>query len=640
LSDLSEKNSNQKRAPEGSSAKGQSAKAARPTNSAIGSGFKEQKLGNVTDLGLARRLWTFMRPYRATFLLCLLLLPIVSALGLIQPHLLQVAIDDYLVPGKLDGLGWVVAAFGSAVFLQAGARFLQFVLMQKAGQRALYDLRQRVFDHVQSLSVSFFHRHPTGRLMTRMTTDIESLQEALSSGMITMVGDIITLVAIVAILLYKDWQLALISFVVVPFLLVVIAIFRHFLRAAFRAIRVEIARLYAHLQEAVTGIEIIQLFVRERVSAEEYRDINDDYRNANLRSVRYDAMLYAVVEAIGSVTVGVIIWYGSGQVLEGVMTIGLLVAFLEYMQKFFVPIRDLAQKYNLLQSAMASSERIFELLDSDETIPQAADPSPIPEADFHLEFDGVWFSYSEEPGEDNWIIKDLSFEVKPGEKLALVGHTGAGKTTIISLVMRLYDVTRGRILINGIDIREFDVHEYRRAFAAVLQDSFLFRGTIRENLTLGDESISDSELVDAAEIVHAHPMISRYADGYDHRIAERGSNLSSGEKQLLSFARALAQKPHVLILDEATANVDTETETLIQDAIDKLMARQTSVVIAHRLSTIQKADRILVLHKGEIIEQGSHQELLALDGHYRTLYQLQYSFDLDADGSTEPSLAG
>lgn len=321
------------------------------------------------------------------------------------------------------------------------------------------------------------------------------------------------------------------------------------------------------------------------------------------------------------------------------MTIGLLVAFLEYMQRFFIPIRDLAQKYNLLQSAMASSERIFELLDTDDRIPEASAVTPLPSADFRLEFDHVWFSYADEadgePADDDWVIRDLSFVIEPGEKLALVGHTGAGKTTIISLLMRLYDVTRGRILVNGIDIREFDLNDYRRSFAAVLQDSFLFRGSVRENLTLGDDSVSHEELVEAAKIVHAHSMIERYSDGYEHLIAERGSNLSSGEKQLLSFARALAQRPHVLILDEATANVDTDTEAIIQDAIDKLMARQTSVVIAHRLSTIQKANRIIVLHKGEIIEQGTHQELLNLDGHYSTLYQLQYAFDGNADAAAD-----
>ncbi|QDG54744.1 ABC transporter ATP-binding protein [Persicimonas caeni] len=606
-----------------------SEKQDRPKDAAIGSGFKEQKLGNVTDATLIKRLWTFMRPYRFTFLLCLLLLPVLAGFKLVQPHLLQVAIDDYLVPGEYGGLTWVIAAFGAAVFLQAGTGFLQFYLMQKAGQRALYDLRQKVFDHVQSLSVNFFHRHPTGRLMTRMTTDVESLQEALSSGMITMIGDIIMLVGIVVILLLKDWKLALVSFTVVPFLAVLTAIFRHFLRKAFREIRVKIARLYAHLQESVTGIEIIQLFVRENVSAEEYRDINEDYRDANVLSIRYDAMLYAVVEAVGAISVGAIIWYGSGQVLDDILTIGVLVAFIEYMQKFFVPIRDLAQKYNLLQSAMASSERIFELLDSDDQIPQPDNPKPLPDEPLHIEFENVWFAYND----DEWVIKDLSFEVKSCEKVALVGHTGAGKTTIISLLMRLYDVTRGRILINGIDIREFDLHAYRRAFAAVLQDSFLFQGSIRENLTLGEESITDDELVEAAKIVHAHPLISRYADDYDHRIAERGSNLSSGEKQLLSFARALVQKPEILILDEATANVDTDTEAIIQDAIDKLMARQTSVVIAHRLSTIQKADRIIVLHKGEIMEQGTHHELLEHGGHYETLYRLQYAFDADAQAA-------
>ncbi|MFW5966988.1 MAG: ABC transporter ATP-binding protein [Persicimonas sp.] len=613
----------------------QNGKSERPEGAAIGSGFKEQELGQVTDLSLIVRLWEFMRPYWLTFALCLLLLPILSGLQLVQPHLLQVAIDDYLVPGNYEGLVWVIAAFGGAVIFQSATRFLQFWLMQKAGQRALYDLRQKVFDHVQSLSVKFFNTRPTGRLMTRMTTDVESLQQALSSGMITMIGDIITLVGIVVILLYKDWKLALVSFVVVPFLLIVTAVIRHFLRKAFREIRVKIARLYGHLQESISGMEIIQLFVREGVSSEEYRDINDEYMRANMRSIRYDAALYAIVEAVGSITVGAIIWYGSGQVLEGVLTIGVLVAFIEYMQKFFVPIRELAQKYNTLQSAMASSERIFELLDTEEHIEKAEEPAELPTSDFHIVFDGVWFAYNE--GE--WVLEDVNFEVKPGEKIALVGHTGAGKTTVINLLMRLYDPDRGRILVNGTDIREFDLHEYRRAFAAVLQDSFLFQGTIRENLTLGDDSITTEDLEGAARIVHAHERIERYDGGYDHRIAERGSNLSSGERQLLSFARALAKDPHVLILDEATANVDTDTEALIQDAIDKMMARQTSVVIAHRLSTIQKAERIIVLHDGRIIERGSHKELLEHGGHYEKLYRLQYAYDLD-DDETEPSMAG
>jgi ATP-binding cassette subfamily B protein len=606
-------------------------KQQRPQGAAIGSGFKEQRLGKFEDAELIKRLWGYMRPYRLTFLVCLLLLPVLSGFQLLQPHLLQLVIDDYLVPGEYEGVVWIIAAFGGAVVMQSLTQFLQFYLMQRAGQRALYDLRQTVFSHVQSLSTRFFKKHPVGRLMTRMTTDIESLQEAISSGMITMVGDIITLVGIVAILLYKNWKLALVSFVVVPFLVVLTAICRHFLRKAFREIRVKIARLYAHLQESVTGMEIIQLFVRERVSADEYEDINAEYREANIRSIRYDAMLYAVVEAVGSITVGAIIWYGSGQVLEGVVTIGVLVAFIEYMQKFFVPIRNLAQKYNLLQSAMSSSERIFELLDEDDRVPNTDDPVPVPEGPLHVEFENVWFAYTE----DEWVLKDVSFEVAPQEKVALVGHTGAGKTTIISLLMRLYDVDRGRILVNGTDIREFDLKAYRRAFAAVLQDTFLFQGTVRDNLTLADDEIDDDEIERAASIVHADELIEEYSDGYEHIVQERGQNLSSGERQLITFARALIQKPQVLILDEATASVDTETEALIQEAIERMLERQTSLVIAHRLSTIRKADRIIVLHKGKVLESGTHDELLEHGGHYETLYRLQYAYDGDSAEAAE-----
>jgi ATP-binding cassette subfamily B protein len=422
------------------------------------------------------------------------------------------------------------------------------------------------------------------------------------------------------ILLVKDWKLALWSFTVLPFLVALTWVFRYFMRRAYREIRVKIARLYSHLQESISGMPVMQLFVRENVSAEEYVDINEDYRDANFLSIRYDAMLYAVVETVGSIAVGVIIWYGSGQVLQEAITLGVLVAFIEYMQKFFVPIRNLAQKYNQFQSAIASGERIFQLLDNDERLPEKAQPDALPDGPLRIEFDDVWFAYNE----DEWILRGVSFEVDAGEKLALVGHTGAGKTTITSLLLRLYDVDRGAIRINGVDIRELDLDAYRRSFAVVLQDVFLFKGTIRENIALSDDQPLE-EIIEAATTVRAHKLVQRYDDTYDHPVEERGGNLSAGEKQLIAFARALAHHPEFLILDEATANVDTETEALIQEAVEQLLAQQTSIAIAHRLSTIQNADRILVLHKGEVVESGSHDELVAMGGHYEKLYRLQYA---------------
>ena len=597
----------------------------RPAEAAIGSNFKEKRLGEMKDLTILRRLWSYMKPYWLIFLGCLLLLPLLAGLELVQPHLLQVAIDNYLVPGEISGIGIVVGAFAAALLFRALFQYLQFYLMQRAGQHALVDLRQEVFEHVQERPVQFFHQRPLGRLMTRMTTDIESLQTAVSSGIITMLGDLMKLLGIVVILLYKDWRLALVSFTVVPFLVGITAIFRHFLRKAFREVRTKIARLYAHLQESVTGMEIIQLFVRENVSAEEYEEINEEYRDANIRSIRYDAMLYAIVEAIGSITVGCIIWYGSGQVLEGFITIGLLVAFIEYMQKFFVPIRDLAEKYNQLQSALASGERIFQLLDNDERIPQPDEPQPLPEPPYRIEFEDVWFAYNDE----EWVLEDVSFRIEPGEKVALVGHTGAGKSTIINLLMRFYDVSKGRILVNGTDIREFDLRAYRDHFAVVLQDVFMFQGSIRDNITLGEEEIPAETFQKAARAVHADRLAASYEDGYDHHVDERGSNLSAGEKQLVAFARALVRSPEVLVLDEATASVDTDTEALIQEAIEVLLERQTSLVIAHRLSTIESSERILVLHEGRIIERGDHEELLRRGGHYSKLYELQYATSED-----------
>jgi ATP-binding cassette subfamily B multidrug efflux pump len=586
----------------------------------MGSTFSESTVADMSEAAVVRRLWKYLRPYRGMFFLSLLLLPAISAVELLQPYLLQIAIDQYIVPRDLSGFHLVVLAFAACVLSQGILQFTQVWVMQTAGQRALRDLRQAVFDHVQSLSVAFFQRQPLGRLMARLTTDIESLQEALASGMVSMIGDLFTLTAIVVILLWKDWRFALASFVVVPFLLALTAVFRHFMRKAFREVRTKVSRLYSHLQESIAGMQVIQLFVRETISGDEYRKINGEYRDANFMAIRFDALLYAVVEAVGSVTVGVIIWYGSGAVVRDVVTLGVLVAFIEYMQKFFVPIRDLAQKYNFLQAAIVASERVFELLDETDRLPVVAAPLAIDDGPLEIEFDNVSFSYL--PGEP--VLKNISLRIRPAEKIALVGHTGSGKSTIIQLLLRLRDPDSGVIRVNGIDVRDLDPIAYRRRFAVVMQDCFLFQGTIRQNITLDDPEVDDAAVLEAAKSAHVERLAARYADGLEHLVGERGQHLSSGERQLVSFARAVAHRPDILVLDEATANVDSETEALIQDAVESMMSRQTSVVIAHRLSTIQNANRIIVLHRGEILEDGTHQQLLAAGGHYSTLHRLQY----------------
>lgn len=589
----------------------------------IGSGFKEQKLGGIGDWALMLRLWSYLKPYKVGLAWSLLLLPMASAAELAQPYILKVVIDEHLVPGRYEGLSLWGGAFVAAILGRAMLQYLQLYLMQSASQKGLRDLRQAVFGHVQRLSIRFFHANPIGRLMTRMTTDVESLQEALASGMITMIGDIITLTAIVVILLALDWRLALVSFLVVPPLLVLISLFRSLMRRAFRDIRTEIARLNAHLQESVTGMSVIQLFAREEVSAGEHARINEGHRDANVRSVRYDALLFSLVEAFGSITVGAILWYGSGQVVRDAVTIGVLVAFVEYIQKFFIPIRDMAQKYNLFQNAMASSERIFQLLDETDILPAPDQPVALTTSNFTIEFKDVWFAYK---GED-WILKGLSFSVAPGEKLALVGHTGAGKSTILQLLLRLYDPQRGQILADGVDIRALDPGLWRSRFATVLQDNFLFRGTLMDNLTMSRPEVSLERVREACRTVRAEELILRYPEAYQHLVSERGQNLSAGERQLISFARALLHEPQVLILDEATANVDLDTEGRIQEALDVLLTKQTSVVVAHRLSTIRRADRILVLHRGEILEDGPHDALMAERGHYYRLVRFQFGLE-------------
>ena len=579
----------------------------------------DEPLAAAYDARLLRRLLRYLVPHRRTAAVALAAIVGHALLQLAEPYLIKLAIDRHILTGELAGLEQIAAALLVILSGSFVLEYLETYTMGMVGQRIMYDLRMEIYAHLQRIDVAYYDRHPVGRLMTRVTTDVDALNDLFASGVISVFRDVVLLVGIMAVLLWMDWRLAIVAFSVLPLIALVTQWFRRNARVSYRAVRGWIARINASLQENISGMSTVQLFHREARSFGAFDELNRGHTQANLDSIFYYAVFYPAIELIGAVATAAIIWYGGGWTLEGTLTLGTLVAFIQYSQRFFRPISDLSEKFNILQAAMASSERIFGLLD---TPPRLVSPAAgrLPDGPGRITFEHVWFAYRG----DDYVLRDVSFSVEPGERIGIAGATGAGKTTLINLLLRFYDVNRGRIAIDGVDIREIPLDHLRRRFGLVLQDVFLFSGTIRDNIACGPAAVSDAEVRAAADAAHASPFIDRLPGRLDAAVAERGATLSAGQKQLLSFARALAFDPQVLVLDEATSNVDTATEALIRDALHRLIAGRTTLAIAHRLSTLRDMDRVLVFHKGELREAGPHRALLARRGIYHTLYQLQY----------------
>jgi ATP-binding cassette subfamily B protein len=603
---------------------------------------EEEVLGKAYDSRLMKRLLGYLRPYKWQTSVALVSIILKAAADVLGPYLTKLAVDKYLVraPGThspfdrflsnepLVGIAQVAAMYVAALVLSFLLEFLQTYFMQWVGQKAMFDLRAQIFRHLQQMHIGFYDKNPVGRLVTRVTTDVDAVNEMFTSGVVSIFEDIFVLAGIVGIMLTMNKRLALITFAVLPLIMFATKIFRDKVRDSYRRIRTAIARINAHLQEHVSGMMVLQLFNREERAYKKFSDVNAVHMDAYKDAIMAHAVYYPIVEVLSATAIASVIWFGGNDVIRATTSLGVLVAFMQYAQRFFRPIQDLSEKYNILQSAMASSERIFKLLD---TPVEVTSPATIKRADGpgRIEFDHVWFAYNapsdrSHDAEPDWILRDVSFTIEPGETVAIVGHTGAGKTTIISLLMRFYDVQKGAVRIDGVDVKEMDLADLRRRFGIVLQDPFLFTGTIDSNIRLGTSRITDAEVEQAAEDVNLSEFIHGLPGRFQEEVRERGSTLSTGQKQLISFARALAHNPKILILDEATSSVDTETEFRVREALNRMVKGRTSVVIAHRLSTIQQADKIIVMHKGQVREMGSHQELLARRGIYYKLYELQY----------------
>lgn len=616
---------------------------------------EEEVLGKAYDSRLMKRLLGYLRPYKWQTLVALTAIILKAGMDVVGPFLIKTVIDKYLAPkpgshSVLDswlssdpatGINQVAAIYVGAILFSFLFELLQTYLMQWVGQKTMFDLRTQIFAHLQDMHVAFFDKNPVGRLVTRVTSDVDALNDMFTSGVIAIFDDIFVLLGIFSIMMWMDRRLALITFAVIPLIFVATMIFRKVVRESYRRIRTAIARINAYMQEHVSGITVLQLFNREERSFQEFEKVNRQHMDAFKVAILAHAIYYPVIEVLSSIAIASVIWFGGNQALRNAVEVGVLVAFVQFAQRFFRPIQDLSEKYNILQAAMASSERIFKLLDTPVEITSQPSATKV-SGPGRIEFDHVWFAYRAMPangdgaaasGEMDWILRDVSFTIEPGETVAIVGHTGAGKTTIISLLMRFYDAQMGAIRLDGVDIRELPLSELRRVFGVVLQDPFLFTGTVSENIRLGSDWITDPQVERAADEVNVSDFIRGLPHGFEEMVKERGNSFSTGQKQLISFARALAHDPRVLILDEATSSVDTETEQRVRAALGKLVEGRTSVIIAHRLSTIQQADKIVVMHKGKPREIGSHQQLLAQRGIYWKLYQLQYK-DQEISGAT------
>jgi len=580
----------------------------------------DEILGKAYDSKLMKRLLFFIKPYKKYVFWGIFLSISVAGLGPVRPYLTKVAVDYSLVKKDYDSLMYISLALIVSLILQSLVQYYLTYYTQLMGQKVIFDLRVKLFEHVQKLALKFYDKTPIGRVVTRVTNDVESLNELFSAGIITVFSDIFIILWILGFMFFMSWDLSLVTLSVLPLVIFATSVFRKKVRIAYRDVRFHLARLNSFMQEHIQGMNVVQIYGKENEEYKKFAEINRDHTIANVKSVFYYAVFFPVVDFFSSLAITLIIWYGGGNVVQGAMSLGVLFAFIQYTEMFFRPIRDLSEKYNVLQTAMASSERIFNLFDDQTFIKNPENPVKLENVKGKIDFENVCFAYNN----DEFVLKNINFTINPGETVAIVGATGAGKTSIINILTRFYDINSGTIKLDGIDIKTIDKRELRKYISIVLQDVFLFSGTIYGNITLNNESISIDEAKQAAEIVGANKFIENLPNKYYEEVKEKGSTLSVGQKQLISFARALAYNPKILILDEATSSVDTETEMLIQNAINKLLANRTSIVIAHRLSTIQNADKIIVMHKGEIREVGNHQELLAKKGIYYRLYQLQY----------------